>query len=276
MNFLLATLIIILLLFPGFLFRAQYLNVSHGRTFRSTLIEELLFSIIPCIIIHLPLIHLAFCYSLSAEGFYLLMINNPEAINYIDQEAFLGLLYYFLGSFFLALLLGSSFRYISELFNWEINVPMLRIRNEWYYKLTGTFLINSKSKRRRYAPARQVNVDVVVELNKDAYIYRGTLEYFVLSKEDGIDRLFLKNAKRRKLSFDASEKKAQGENVKGEEEKILKIFEQAISLDDDDKFDLIEKFDKNEYYNIPGDEIIIPYREIKNLNLTYVFVEEDI
>ena len=271
MNFLLGTLLIILLLFPGFIFRAGYLNVPYGRTFKSTIVEELFFSIVPSIVIHIAILPFAFWIGFNLQGFYLIMINNAEGTRYIEKYDLLQFILYCVATYIVGFFLGILTRRGIEKLNWEINFPLFRIRNEWYYQLTGFFITNPDN-RRNFVRADQVEVNVVVELDKTAYLYKGQLADFVLSKEDGIDRLFIKNAKRKKLEFIKKADTTQSIENSDNEGSLLKALLETgeISLDDDTQKELIDKIDDDkDYYEIPGDSIIVPYKEVKNLNLIY-------
>lgn len=53
MNFLLGASIIVLLLFPGLVFRLLYLHGRHTRGFSFGIVEELLLSVVPTLPVHL-------------------------------------------------------------------------------------------------------------------------------------------------------------------------------------------------------------------------------
>src|SRR5215211_1438611 len=110
MNFILGTLLIILFLFPGFIFRVSYLGVSHGRSFKSSIMEELFFSVVPCLLIHLLFIPVTFLFGFDVDGFYLLMINNANATDWMENTNFVQILFYFLTTFSLGFLCGILFR----------------------------------------------------------------------------------------------------------------------------------------------------------------------
>lgn len=258
MNFLLGTLLIILFLFPGFLFRSWYLNVRHGRSFKSSFVEELLFSIVPTILIHLILSPVVIWLGFNLDGFYLIMINNPAGIDWIANPDFYKILLYCLGTYLLGAVGGLAVRKLAEGLNWDINIPLFRTRNEWYFVLSGFFI--HVGRRRIFVESDVVKIDAVVELNKDAYIYRGTLSDFVLSKEDGIDRIYLSNVVRRRLILDERREPQISEESKT-------VGTQLLPNKGEEYFD-------ERYYQIPGNTFVLPYREIKSLNITYVLIEE--
>jgi len=280
-NFLLGTLLIILFLFPGFIFRASYLNVLHGRSFRSTFVEELLFSLVPSILIHvLVIVFTLLLTDFSVKGFYFLMINHEQASNWMTNWDILKLIAYCILTYILGYGFGFMFRrYVVERLNWDINIPIFRIRNEWYYILKGfLFQIQRRSGRtwQMFAEPDEIRVDALFEIGKESFIYRGKLENFVLSKEDGIDRLYLSEVTRRRLEHDENEseskkeeikKKPQGDYIKREGDK-LKLEIRSGGIPERPRSIIDPR-----YYTIPGNTFVLPFREIKNLNITYIFIE---
>ncbi|WP_336516040.1 hypothetical protein [Pollutibacter soli] len=287
MNFLLGTIIIILLLFPGFLFRSVYLNVEHGRTFKSSLVEELLFSLVPNVLIHsCLLLFILNRTDFSLDGFYLILINHRDGTDYLDIWEILFFLLYCLTSFFVAIVTGYFFRLLSVGQNWQINIPIFRIRNEWYYTLAGQYLqpplrstifqrIFLRRFRRQFVRPDRILIDALVEINKEAFLYRGRLERFVLSKEDGIDRLYLTDVKRRKFSDEKPDVKSEREKLEefGELDKLLDSPINMEDVSESDSAALMELLIDKRYYNIPGNNLILPYSEIKNLNIIYIFLD---
>ena len=80
-------------------------------------------------------------------------------------------------------------------------------------------------------------------------IYSGILENYFLSKENGLDRIYLRNVYRRKLKDDL-----------GNEHGNVGYLDRHLD---------------NRYYAMPGDLFIINYDKIINLNITYYINQED-
>ncbi len=82
------------------------------------------------------------------------------------------------------------------------------------------------------------------------FIYSGILEEFYLSENNGLDRLVLYNVYRRTLEND-----------------FPKDLKKQSSI--------LDKGTDERYYNMPGDSFVIPYSEIKNMNITYLTLTKE-
>ena len=83
----------------------------------------------------------------------------------------------------------------------------------------------------------------LVKSDQGTIIYTGILADYVLSKDGGIDRIYLTNVKRRYLRDDK--------------------LNQPHSNDDGDE----------RYYYLPGQFFIVPYSQVINLHITYYKIE---
>lgn len=113
----------------------------------------------------------------------------------------------------------------------------LRFNNDWHYVLSGRNLNTDDT-----GPVQEVKavyVDVLVETKEGSVLYCGLLDEFYLS-EDGVDRICLYEVYRRRFDQD----------IKDSERMPNKSFDER-------------------YYKMPGDLFVIPYSQIRNLNLTY-------
>lgn len=152
-------------------------------------------------------------------------------------------LLYNTGLLSVALILGRAGRFLVTKFNLDIRAPSLRFNNDWYYLFSGRIL-DVPGTIGNSADIEWAIVSVVVETKEGAYIIRGVLEAYFLSK-DGLDRIYLSAVYRRKLGDDLEAKKKSG------------------NLDEDDR-----------YYSMPGEFFVIPYKEIKNINVDYFRLEK--
>lgn len=140
----------------------------------------------------------------------------------------------------LAVGIGKGSRELVEHFDLDIRVRWLRFNNEWYYLLSGRILNFPDWYGSEAGKVAKVQVDVVVETKEGSVLYCGLLDEFYLSK-DGLDRICLSQTFRRRLDQDAP----------NQTEKQI-----------DRQFD-------GRYYKMPGDLFVIPYSQIRNINLTY-------
>ena len=80
-------------------------------------------------------------------------------------------------------------------------------------------------------------VDLMVQVNEGTIIYTGVLNDYVLSKENGLDRIYLSEVVRRYLGDDHNKKRLE--------------------------------------YEMPGNFMVFPFDKVLNMNLTYYQIEED-
>ena len=133
---------------------------------------------------------------------------------------------------------GKVFRLLVEQTHLDILFHSLRYNNDWYYLLTGR-VMSEVGWTQKTDSVKYVFVDVLVETKEGSVLYCGLLDEFYLSK-DGVDRICLSEVYRRSFIDDIKE----GERLPDK------------SLDE-------------RYYRMPGDLFVIPYSQIRNLNLTY-------
>jgi len=118
---------------------------------------------------------------------------------------------------------------------------LLRFQNEWHYVFTGEILDFPK------VPGKSEEVDItyidaLVKTDEGTIIYMGLLADYVLSKDGGLDRIYLKDVRRRFLNNQT---------------------EQA------------EDNSTNKYYELPGEFFVLAYDKIINLHITYYKVSID-
>src|SRR5688572_19780392 len=190
MNFLLGASIIILLLFPGLVFRLLYLNSRYTRGLSFGIVEELLFSLVPTLLIHLIFLPFTSFFNFDLSRLYLMVISHPGGAESLNFFGLRGFMLYCLGTYTLAGLLGALTQRVAMRLNWDINVPLFRIHNEWYYLLRGIFIESARGWR-QFARIEDIKIDAVVDIAGTGYIFSGTLTDFVLSKNEGLDRIYL-------------------------------------------------------------------------------------
>jgi len=123
-------------------------------------------------------------------------------------------------------------------------IKLFRFQNEWHYIFSGEILDFPKVS----GEADDIDcsyVDALVRTDEGTVIYSGLLTDYILTKEGGIDRIYLSSVKRRFLKDDI---------LNGPESQTEQKPE-----DPDDK----------RYYYLPGQFFIIPYNMVINLHITY-------
>lgn len=253
MNIAVGALVLLLLIFPGILFRFAYLSGPYSRkNFQSSISDEVVLSLIPAFLIQ-TLAYFIIEHILGIDikvGLLLRLVSQissiiPEEFESIENSILFFTTYSILTCIF-GFLSGKLFRNMVSKNNWDIKYHSLRFNNEWYYLLTGRIL-DFPGNSGGSGKISLVRVDVMSESQDNTIIYSGILREFYLSKADGLDRIYLTNVYRRNLNDDSPR-------------------ELTAPLE--------QEFD-DRYYKMPGDVFVIPYQLIKNINITYYIIEED-
>lgn len=252
MNIALGALILFLLLLPGIVLRIAYLNGPFSkRNIQSSIVDELILSLIPALILQ----GRGFLFAehwldldINLEVIYQLITGSTVKDYRPDfsliEGSIIRLVPYTLVLTAISIILGKFGRWFIKLIRFDIYFPSLRFYNEWYYLFSGRIKDFPKYEGSSKGITDYPFLNVVVEYKEATYIYRGILEHFILSKE-GLDRIYLSNVYRRKLQEDNCEDP------------------KPASLDQDSR-----------YYFIPGEFFVIPFSQVKNLNVEYFRIEK--
>ena len=251
MNIAFGALVLLILLLPGLVFRVAYLNVRYsGKSFRSTIVDETLLAVAPALILQIigfEVVENILRHPVSLITIYQLIISSGNFSHFDIVEKSLGsfLLYnLLLGT--AAYFLGVGARKLIQHYKIQYKYPLFRFQNDWYHILKGTIL-SFQGNAQDMEEIDYVWVDVMLESKEGTFIYSGILKDFFLSKDEGLDRIYLTNVRRRRMSDDLADTDDTAET--SESDSLLEL-------------------DKR-YYYMPGDFFIIPYSQIKNLNVIY-------
>lgn len=264
MNIAFGALMLLLLLIPGLFFRVAYLNVRYsGKSFKTTFVDETLLALAPAFIIQI----LGFLFvekilrmQVSLDTIYQLIISSVAFKNFEVIHHSLGLfLLYNILLWIVAWTFGYATRRFIKHYKLHYKYPIFRFQNDWYHILRGSIL-NFPGYEGQTSDIAFVWLDVVLETRDSSYIYSGIVQEFFLSKDEGLDRIYLINVRRRKLSDDL-------ETVS---EATATTTENSDTADDNLPAAEIDK----RYYYMPGDLFVIPYSQIRSLNVTY-YKKED-
>ena len=250
MNIAFGALVIFLLLFPGIIFRLAYLEGPYSRrSIQSSLVDELILSLIPAFVIQfvgywlvetLPFLP----YEVDEKNFYYLLTGQPGLdFTYIETSV-VGFVCYQCVIFIISFGLGKAFRWGVLHFQLDRRFHLLRMYNEWYYALSGRLESIDSTQNSTILP--DVFVDVLVETKEGSYLYCGLLKDFFLSKDNGLDRLYFEEVYRRKLCEDTT---------KPPTDELTPA-----------------KWLDSRYYEMPGEVFVIPYSQVKNLNIRYLYL----
>lgn len=252
MSIALGALILFLILLPGIVLRIAYLNGPFSkRNIQSSIVDELILSLIPALILQGGgFLFSEHClnFDVNLEVIYQLIIGSSVKDYRPDfsliEQSISRLIFYNIVLATLAIILGKIARYVVNLLRLDIRFPSLRFYNEWYYLFSGRIKDFPTQEGSSEGIADFPFLNVVVEYKEATYIYRGLLLHYILSK-DGLDRIYMSNVYRRRLDKDDCP------DPKPE------------TLDQD-----------NRYYFIPGEFFVLPFSQIKNLNVEYFSIEK--
>lgn len=249
MNIALATLFLLILLYPGFIFRRFYYTEEFSREyFKQTITDLLVAAILPSMLLHILGYYLFINhrYNIDVATIGTLLSGTSDgtkvtaAFHNIYNNAG-KIISYFIALSFLSALLGLFTKYVVRKLKLDRKFKLFRFQNEWHYIFSGEIL----DFPRVPGDASDISIryiDVLVKSDQGTIIYTGILADYVLSKDGGIDRIYLTNVKRRYLKDD-----------------------RLMNLDSDE-------YDER-YYHLPGQFFIIPYTQIVNLHITYYKIE---
>lgn len=243
MNIALATLVLLILLYPGFLFRRFYYTAEFSKEyFKQTLTDLIFASILPGFIIHI------IGYNLFIKGHFTIDIQTlgtllsgstdasrvTTSFTAIDQHASL-IIKYFTGISIIAIVSGLAIKQVVRRLKLDRRFTLFRFQNEWHYVFSGEMLDfpnipgTAESVDFKY-------VDILMRSDEGTVIYMGVLAHYTLNKEGGIDRIYLSDVSRRYLKDD----EAPGPGKQD-----------------------------NRYYDLPGEFFIVPYHLVLNMHITY-------
>ena len=247
MNIALGAVLIFILLIPPIAF---YFSYSVGKFAKSgpkfTLLDGLLASAIFSLLIHsLAIIILnkpvRFDILLKLLGGELKDLEN-KITNAIFTTALKQFALYNLIIFFVALLLGRIARYVVQRLDIHSNNELLRQKNKWWYLFRGYYLTELGFSHRDFDV---LHLDAVVDTRDGTFIYSGYLVDFVCDGEE-LDRIYLGDVSRR----------------------IFKL--------DENRADLSFQHQPGEAASVPGDLFCLDYKDVRNLNLRFVFLSESV
>ncbi|RYE28477.1 MAG: hypothetical protein EOP42_16775 [Sphingobacteriaceae bacterium] len=240
MNIALSTLVLVILLIPGFLFRRFYYSGEFSKEYFKQNFSDL---ILPSLI--LSGIINTFCYSLvyllgfrsdAIPAISTLLSGTTDSvivsrsINTLFLEFYPGLSYFIFAGLTGAVA-GFLGKYFIRTYKLDRRYKLFRFQNEWHYLFSGEILdfpdIHSSAKTNQLT-----FVDALVNTSEGSLIYSGILSSYVLSSSTGIDRIYLSDTRRRYLKND-------------------------------------DQNNPERYYDMPGDFFVIFSSQIINLHITY-------
>jgi hypothetical protein len=240
MDFALTTILLIFLLLPGLLFRRFYYTEEFSKEyFKESIASFFLSTAFPSTVLHIMCWQIVTQkYNLDINTFSILFSgsDDPTKIKIAFSNIYDHLreiICYFIMLAVISAIVGMLAKTVVRRTKLDRRVKLFRFQNEWHYLFSGEIL----DFPRVQGEASQIDftfVDALVDTDEGTVIYKGVLQEYILSKDGGVDRIYLTDVKRRFLK------------------------------DDDDP---------NRNYTLPGKFFIIPFSKILNLHLTYYAVE---
>jgi hypothetical protein len=262
MNLVFGSLFLFILISPGLLFRFAYLQGSYAKlSFKVSAVDEILWALIPAFLFHFiglwyveHILHIPVRLDLIYE-----LVTGKETDFIFVKSSLTTFIIYMAALLKGGAILGFLSRVIVRKLRFDLYWKFLRFGNEWYYLLSGEMLNLPEREsnerwytstvtyfRKVFKPKAQVEliqVDAVIKSSEGDLIYSGILKDYFLSKDNGLDRIYLSNVYRRSFKNDLQD-----------EEKNPGF----LARDTDER-----------YYAMPGDFFVITYDKIQNLNITY-------
>ena len=249
----------LLLVAPGLSFFSAYYSGKFSIRYSNlTLTDQVFRSIVPGIILQALLIYLInkinlFSYTVRLDILGLLLLgakednSTREIFNIISNHIGIILIYY-ISTVLIGVVLGWGFRYLVRWKKLDRRFLWLRYDNRWYYLLSGEFAETPEAPQElKLKDAKHIDfvfIDILVKLEKSNVLYSGVLGGYDLAADGGLNNVQLIGCQRKNLTESIGVEKSGDSNM-------------------------------NEYYQVAGDLLIIPYTQILNINVTYWIDEYD-
>ncbi|WP_420461095.1 DUF6338 family protein [Neolewinella sp.] len=249
MSLALGALLLVLFLLPGIIFRYFYLRSETLRkTVDFSLLSEAVFILVPSLLLHLLGGNLVAALGSGPDTrtLYLLLAGSVDdtALAVVERSLTPFILYILLLCV-LGGLLGMLGQYVVLRRGWDEQFRFLRIYNDWDKYFSGRVLSPERRKLLAF-----VQVDVVVSGGEGDILYTGELNNYSLNRDQGIDRIFISKVYRRRFRDDI--------------------------VPDPPAGNQLQPFDRSHdprYYNMPGNFLVIPFSQVRNLNIVYVSLQ---
>jgi len=265
MSLVFGSVFLFILISPGLIFRFSYLQGTYAKlAFKVSAVEEVFWALVPALfmqVVGILAVENLFHREIRLDIFYSLITGrDPIDFNTIRPDLFLFLVYLSV-VIFVSVVLGVATRLFVRKMKLDLYLAFLRFGNEWYYLLSGEILNLAKrpadpgapwyipvinyidTLRKPKARIELIQVDALINSSEGNFIYSGILENFFLSKDNGLDRIYLSNVYRRRLKDDLEADKP--------------------------NLGYLARHMDTRYYSMPGYLFVATYDKIINMNITY-------
>jgi len=241
MDFAFSTVLVLLIILPGFVARFFYFTHPFSSGARKIEITtEFFWAFVPGIFIHFIYISLVEFFTKYTINFdyVLYLLIGKEDNNKLNEIAgnihanIIHILWYIFILLILSCMIGLIFKRLVLILALDLRTEFFRFGNKWYYILSGR-LLDMDEYRGGSKDISLIGIDALCNVGGESIIYMGELVNYYLSGDGSLDALLLRYPGKRKLSDDANEGH------------------------------------RDEYYEIPSDYLYLPYKEIININVRY-------
>lgn len=276
MNIALSTLVIFILILPGIIYRRFYFTEEFSKQyFKQSIFGIFTSSVVPALVLHIIWYFLVPIFSdttisLNILGYFFSQGDNLVIAFENIQKFDIEIAIYQISILSFAAVSGFLSKYLIRFYKLDRRRKLFRFQNSWHYLFTGEFFDFPKAAfdldKDDVKHIEYVYVDALLEIKEGSFIYEGILVDYELSKDGGLEYIILKETYRRLLSDD-------------EKSKILLRNQEnvgSLSVKEDTEVYSEETIGNTEDFHFPirGHIVVIPYKDIKNINFAYYKIVE--
>lgn len=244
MNIAFTTVLIFVLLSPGFLYRIAYNSSKISvRNPNKNILNELTWSIIPSLTIHIICISLVeyfsdFYVDFEQLGTLLLGVTSENKVDVVFSQ--LGnfiypIFFYNISVLTISFLAGIGMQFFIRHFKWDRKYRYFRFSNKWHYIFSGECL-DFPDVPDKFDEITDKIINVLCKANDKTILYIGEFFDYYIDSSGDLEAVHLKYPVRRYLNDEIDKTKT--------------------------------------YYNIPSRYLVIPSKDIININFRYFKREE--
>ena len=253
-----SALLAAVLLLPGIIFRYLYIRSdSLRKSIDLSLLSESVFILLSSMLLHWlgrGIYKTLYGAEASLRPLYNLLTGKEAPDFAVVDAGFSPFVIYISALCVIGGLAALALQRFVIYFRLDERYKLLRIHNDWDKYLSGDVLRRETGQDFDY-----VQVDVLVDTSAGDVLYSGILDNYTLNKDQMIDRLFLSDVYRRDFSADVAPTAygAPGNPAAS----VHQVSEQR-------------DFSDARYYRLPGNYLVIPFGQIRNLNIIYTRLRE--
>lgn len=243
MNVAFPAVLMIILISPGLIFSRSFFQMDDLSLIYVPFTNKATVGIFATIVIHIVLVLIVYAvgYEINFKEIFVFISGAhgeiyANAIKSISPMQVAGFIIYLVVAYSGAFFLGNLCRRGIKKFKLDKKFRWLRLDNPWYYLFAG----------QDYGEQTEpdgVRIAATADIAGKCYLFIGYLNHYFFDRDGNIDRLILTDAMRREI--------------------------------ENDKCVLDEKTIEERCYPIDGHYFVLKYSEIKNLNVQFLWMENE-